>query len=95
MQNERPVPTAPETQPPEVREELDQDNITHQGQQRDAADAGAGQASHFGAVEDNVTGHSDQTPVTPPMTGPSNLVDEREGADPSEIVDPQDEIPGG
>jgi hypothetical protein len=89
------APQSPETQPADVREELDQDNVTHEGQQRSAADAGATPTSHFGAVEDDSTGHSDQVPVTPPMAGPANLIDDREGEDPSVIVDPQDEITGG
>ncbi len=89
------APQSPETQPADVREELGQDNVTHEGQQRSAADAGAEADSHLGAVEDDYTGHSDQTPVTPPMDGPANLIDGREGEEPSVIVDPHDEIPGG
>ncbi len=89
------APQSPETQPADVREELDQDNVTHQGDQRTANDAGAEADSHLGAVEDDASGHSDQTPVTPPMDGPANLIDDREGDDPSEIVDPRDEILGG
>jgi hypothetical protein len=95
MQDVGTTPESPETQPEAVREELHQENITHQGQQRGADDVGPEQDSHFGAVEDPATGHSDQTPVTPPMTGPTNLVDAREGDDPSAFVDPRDEILGG
>lgn len=89
------APQSPETQPADVREELGQDNVTHEGQQRTTEDAGPMPTSHFGAVEDDYTGHSDQVPVTPPMAGPANLIDDRQGEDPSVFVDPQDEILGG
>jgi hypothetical protein len=95
MQDEQAMPQSPETQPAEVREELHQENITHEGQQRTADDAGPTPTSHFGAVEDDYRGHVDQTPVTPPMQGPANLIDDREGEDPSVFIDPHSEIPGG
>lgn len=88
------VPQSPETQPPDVREELHQENVTHQGEPRSAEDAGPTPSSHFGAVEDDQSGHVDQTPVTPPMEGPYDLVgdeDSRQDID----VDPHREIPGG
>ena len=86
------TPQAPETQPADVRKQLHQENITKVGDARTAADAGATQSSHFGAVEDDYTGHSDQQVVTPPMEGPYNLVDDRSEVDQSEDVDPHDEI---
>ncbi|HEY0736934.1 MAG TPA: hypothetical protein VGD69_18595 [Herpetosiphonaceae bacterium] len=87
------TPQSPETQPAHVREELDQDNVTHEGTPRSAEGAGPTPSSHFGAVEDDQSGHVDQTPVTPPMDGPYDLIgdDNRQDTD----VDPQTEIPGG
>ncbi len=88
------VPQSPETQSADVREELHQENVTHEGQPRSAEDAGPTPSSHFGAVEDDQAGHVDQTPVTPPMEGPYNVVDgtdEKQSTD----VDPHTEIPGG
>lgn len=87
------VPQEPETQPADVREELHQENIDKEGDPRSAADAGAQPDSHFGAVEDEASGHSDQQLVTPPMTGPDHIT--RGEDDPDEDVDPQDEIVGG
>ncbi len=91
------TPQSPATQSADVREELHQDNISKQGDQRNAVDAGAEMASHFGAVEDDATGHSDQVLVTPPMNGPYNLIEGEgaEGGDQSQDVDPEDEIVGG
>ena len=89
------TPQAPETQPADVREQLHQENITKVGDPRPASDAGETQSSHFGAVEDETTGRSDQQVVTPPMEGPYNLVDDSSDVDQSEDVDPQDEINSG
>lgn len=89
------APQSPETQPADVREELQQDNIDKIGTPRTAADAGAKQDSSFGAVEDDRTGESDQQVVTPPMNGPYNIVEGDEDADQSADVDPEDEIVGG
>jgi len=75
----------------ELRKELNQDNIDKQGDQRTAADAGAMPSSHFGAVEDEASGHSDQVTVVPPMTGPVDVTDDT-GAEGDEILDPADEI---
>jgi|GEM_PF-5539959 len=86
------TPQEPATQPADVREELHQENISKEGDPRTAQDAGAEMDSHFGAVEDDLTGHSDQTLVQPPMTGPYNLVDADGDDHNAEDVDPQDEI---
>lgn len=86
-------PSSPPTQPAEVREELDQENIDKTGEPRTAADAGPQADSHFGAVEDPSTGESDQNTVVPPMEGPSNVTGGSE--DDSLDVDPQQEMPGG
>lgn len=86
-------PPSPPTQPADVREELNQENIDKTGEQRTAADAGEQPSSHFGAVEDTSTGQSDQITVTPPMEGPSNVTG---GSDDDSLdVDPQQEISGG
>lgn len=94
MQEDQNVPQSPETQPAEVREELHQENVTHQGQPRDAEGAGPTPSSHFGAVEDDRSGHVDQVPVTPPMEGSYDLVDDDRNLQDID-VDPQREIPGG
>lgn len=86
------APQAPETQPANVREQLDQENISKVGDGRTAADAGAQQDSGFGAVEDEKTGHSDQQVVTPPMNGPYNIVGGEDQNKQDSDVDPQDEI---
>ena len=87
------TPQSPETQPADVREELHQENVTHEGEPRSAEGVGPTPSSHFGAVEDDQSGHVDQTPVTPPMEGPYDLLgdDDRQDVD----VDPHREIPGG
>lgn len=85
-------PQAPETQPADIREQLHQENISKQGQPRDAAGVGPEPDSHFGAVEDDRSGHVDMTPVTPPMEGPYNLVGGEEDNLQDMDVDPQDEI---
>ncbi|HEX6289647.1 MAG TPA: hypothetical protein VFZ66_10680 [Herpetosiphonaceae bacterium] len=95
MQEDRSnTPPSPETQPANVREQLHQENVTHEGAPRSADGVGPTQSSHFGAVEDDRSGHVDQTPVTPPMDGPYNLVDEETNKQ-DQDVDPQQEIPGG
>jgi hypothetical protein len=87
------TPQSPETQPGEVREELHQEHMSHEGEPRSADGVGPTPSSHFGAVEDDQSGHVDQTPVTPPMEGPYDLIgdDDRQEQD----VDPHREIPGG
>lgn len=86
------TPQAPETQPADVRKQLHQENISKVGDARDAADAGAEQDSHFGAVEDEASGHSDMQPVTPPMNGPYDLVGDESQDKQDMDVDPEDEI---
>jgi hypothetical protein len=91
---------SPETQPEYVKDELDQDLVTHQGEQRRAP---SGQAKpggqHLGAVED------EQTPIIPPMSGPADLVGEEDvdgqGNESGhteigeELFDPRDELTPG
>jgi hypothetical protein len=74
-----------------LRDELNQQNIDKQGDQRGADAAGAMPSSHFGAVEDESSGHSDQVTIVPPMTGPVDVTDDT-GVEGDEILDPQDEI---
>ncbi len=87
-----PVPASPEEQPPAVREELHQANVTHEGRRERP---GASPDDHLGANE------LDVTPVTPPMRGPGNLVGPEapgDAADPGpggELLDPKDEITPG
>jgi hypothetical protein len=94
MQEDQNTPQSPETQPADVREELHQENVSHQGQPRDAEGAGPTPSSHFGAVEDEQSGHVDQVPVTPPMEGSYDLIDGDNNLQDID-VDPQREIPGG
>ena len=49
-------------QPADVRDELDQTQVSHEGRPKATA------STHLGATEDEVT------PIVPPMRGPGNLV---------------------
>ena len=80
------IPQSPETQPSEVREELAQSNISHDGAPRNADETQPGDSSQLGAVEDEVT------PIAPPMQGPGDLVGDE---DSSMGIDPVDEITPG
>lgn len=94
------VPQSPEEQPAYVRQELDQDEITHEGDYRQpGTDSDESASMHLGAVDTEVV------PVTPPMSGPADLVGERnENAQGNETghtqtgeetVDPRDELTPG
>ncbi|HUS16415.1 MAG TPA: hypothetical protein VM536_15565 [Chloroflexia bacterium] len=98
-QNSNRTPQSPEVQPTNVRDDLDQDMVTHQGTQAESetGSAGAGVSAsdaHLGATDAEVT------PIMPPMRGPANLVgseasgDSRDDADDTGI-DPVDEITPG
>jgi hypothetical protein len=90
--NDTPVTPQPATDHVEaIRDELNQQNIDKQGDQRTAAAAGPMPTSHFGAVEDDYTGHSDQVTIVPPMTGPVDVTEDT-GPQGDEILDPRDEI---
>ncbi len=90
--NDTPVTPLPATDHVEaIRDELNQQNIAKQGEQRGADAAGAMPSSHFGAVEDDSSGHSDQVTIVPPMTGPVDVTEDT-GAQGDEILDPRDEI---
>jgi len=96
------TPKSPEVQEPYVRDELDQDMVTHQGEYRKPK---TGPFSHemrgrnLGATED------ENVPVLPPMSGPADLLGEEDidgqgnedGATKSgeESFDPRDELTPG
>ena len=96
------TPQSPETQAEYVRDELDQDMITHQGDYRKAdkpLKADRSPSQHLGATDDEVV------PITPPMAGPADLVGKRnENAQGNETgsteigeeaIDPRDELTPG
>ena len=69
------TPQSPEVQDEEVREELDQDFITHRGDWRTGS-PGKGmnaphRGHHLGATDDEVV------PIVPPMSGPADLIGEK------------------
>ena len=97
------TPKSPEVQEPYVREELDQDMITHQGDYRKPPTGPLTpemrRRRHLGATED------ENVPVLPPMSGPADLVGEAdENAQGNEtgktktgeeMIDPRDELTPG
>jgi hypothetical protein len=96
------TPQSPETQDKEVREELDQDMITHEGERRKAPTGSlhtGPTGQHLGALEDEMV------PIVPPMAGPADLVGEKdENAQGNEdgktkpgeeLFDPRDELTPG
>ncbi|MDQ6694952.1 MAG: hypothetical protein M3014_11135 [Chloroflexota bacterium] len=66
-------PQSPEVQAPYVREELDQEFVTHQGEWRTGAGSkgSADGMSHLGATDEEVV------PIVSPMSGPADLVGEK------------------
>lgn len=94
------TPQSPEVQPEYVREELDQEHITHEGQYRQGtSDKPVSGGMHLGAVDTEVV------PIVPPMAGPADLIGERnqnaQGNETGsteigeELIDPRDEITPG
>ncbi len=98
------IPQSPEVQESYVREELDQELVTHRGDYRAASSeekhgAEDGNRMHLGAVDDEVV------PVVPPMSGPADLVGEKdidaqgnETGDTEvgeELIDPRDSLTPG
>jgi hypothetical protein len=96
------VPASPETQAEYVRDELDQELITHRGDYRRPSAMPATPAlrsRHQGATDDEVV------PVIPPMSGPADLVGEKDvnaqGNETGstevgeEMIDPRDELTPG
>jgi hypothetical protein len=95
------TPQSPEGQDKDVREELDQDLVTHQGDYRkhSSPTPPAQRSKHLGASEDEVV------PIIPPMAGPADLLGEK---DPNaqgnergdtevgdEMLDPREELTPG
>jgi hypothetical protein len=96
------TPRAPEAHESYVREELDQDFITHQGEKRGPTaplEHAEERMKHLGASDDEVM------PVVPPMSGPADVVGEkRENAQGNESgsteigeesLDPREELTPG
>jgi hypothetical protein len=93
------TPESPEKQEEYVRDELDQDFITHQGDYRTGGSGPASPAQrskHLGATDDEVV------PITPPMAGPADLIGEKnedgqgnEGGPGEEMIDPHEELTPG
>ena len=93
------TPQSPEKQEEYVREELDQDMVTHQGDYRTRKPdpvAPEDRSKHLGATDDEVV------PITPPMSGPADLVGEHNedaqgnaGASGDEMIDPHEELTPG
>ncbi len=80
------LPSSPETQPAEVREELEQDLITHQGKPAEPAKDNSDSQTHMGATEENVT------PVKTPMSGASKVTEPDEE---EQDINPQTELTPG
>ena len=97
----RDVPQSPEVQEDYVKDELDQDQVTHQGDWREAPaqQEVSGKSKHLGAVDDEVV------PIVPPMAGPADVVGEHDvnaqgnendgSEDQEELFDPYDHITPG
>lgn len=93
------TPQSPEKQEEYVREELDQDMITHQGDYREAKTQRTDpnqRSKHLGATDDEVV------PITPPMAGPADLIGEKnenaqgnDGNPGDEMIDPHTELTPG
>lgn len=88
-ENKHPSPTSPETQSARVRDELNQDDVTHQGVPLEPARDKSRPQSYMGAKEENVT------PVMPPVTGPTDLTGDEQASDKNPDVHPQDELTPG
>jgi hypothetical protein len=78
------APRAPEEYPQDVRDELHQTDVTHEGDERREGDGATD--GHMGAVETEVAS------VTPPMEGPSKIV---RGSTDDAGIDPREELHGG
>ena len=94
------TPQSPEVHPEYVREELDQELVTHQGEYRQPeANGPRGGGMHLGALDTEVV------PIVPPMAGPADVVGEKnqnaQGNESGsteigeETLDPRDELTPG
>ncbi len=72
-ENANSVPASPEVQKPAVRQELEQEDVSHEGHKSDPSHDKSDAQKHMGAMEDNVTN------VMPPYDGPSDLISKNEG----------------
>lgn len=79
------VPKSPEEYPADVREELDQEGVSHEGEARHA-EGHEEMEAHMGATEE------EPTPVTPPMEGPSKVT---KGSLDDAQIEPREELTGG
>lgn len=80
------VPTSPEEQPQDVRKELDQESVSHQGKKVKPSTDKTEPQSYMGATDENVT------PVKPPMVGASKVTQADED---EEDVNPRTELTPG
>ncbi len=87
--NDNPTPTSPETQPTGVRDELDQEDVTHQGSPVEPARSGDATQSYMGATEENVT------PIMPPVSGPAVVTGDEKPSDKNPDINPRDELTPG
>lgn len=88
---DRDIPQSPENQPADVRAELDQTLVSHEGTPRlpDSDPDPEEPQEYMGALE------SDVTPVTPLTTGPLDFVGNEPDGDDETGIDPRDETEGG
>jgi hypothetical protein len=84
MMAEEKVPQSPEEYPADVREELQQTDVSHVGEKRTQGDSEM--SNHLGAKETEVS------TVTPPMTGPSQVT---QGPLDDADIEPREELTGG
>jgi len=85
-EEKQPLPASPEGQSAEVRKELDQQGVTHQGKKAEASQDKDNPQGHMGAKEENVT------PLHPPTTGASEVTEPDEE---EENINPQTELTPG
>lgn len=93
------IPQSPEKHEEYVREDLDQDMITHQGDYRQPTETPKSpeqRSQHLGATDDEVV------PILAPMSGPADVVGEHnenaQGNDTElggEMIDPREELTPG
>jgi hypothetical protein len=86
-ENNGQTPMSPEVEPADVREDLQQDQVTHVGERRDPMAPDHNMSDHMGAVD------GETTPVRAPMTGPMDMTEG--GEDYDDIIDPRDELTPG
>lgn len=96
MSDQPATPASPEMQPPAVRRDLEQTNVTHEGAALPSDSTT--QSDSMGATEEQVT------LVQPPISGPANVVGDSvqagdprdtEGVDDEALSDPADLITPG